>query len=220
MPVALRAVVEMIAAAALSALPSSSRVISTCRSSVDSREAPGRFQTFKKWGKRGGVQEHSLGDRPQRYAIVLPQHRHDQLLQILAYFCGRNIPSRPSGEQYRARIGLHPTPISLASRSRACCPRPCTPKATPRRTRRDWRPKTTTAAPRARQHPFRSGQISNPYVTRYRQPFASCAFSLPLPQQCSSRSTCHRSIEPERGREIGVPAFPSLPTRALPGLSV
>ena len=30
--------------------------------------------------------------------------------------------------------------------------------------------------------PFQVGQILNPYVTRYRQPFASCAFSIPLPQ--------------------------------------
>jgi hypothetical protein len=52
--------------------------------------------------------------------------------------------------------------------------------------------------------------ILNSYVARCRQTFASCAFSFPLPQQRSLRSTCHRSNEPERGRGIGVSAFPSL----------
>jgi hypothetical protein len=39
-----------------------------------------------------------------------------------------------------------------------------------------------TTAPRGSLHPFRSGQISNPYTTHYGSSFAFSAFSCPLPQ--------------------------------------
>jgi hypothetical protein len=47
-----------------------------------------------------------------------------------------------------------------------------------------------TTAPRGSLHPFRPGQISNPYAGYYRPPFAYSAFSYPLVQQIPSRVTC------------------------------
>lgn len=51
--------------------------------------------------------------------------------------------------------------------------------------------------------PYQIEANVDPYVTDYRQQFASCAFSFPLSQQCSSRFTCHGSNEPEHGEESG-----------------
>jgi hypothetical protein len=64
-----------------------------------------------------------------------------------------------------------------------------------------------TAAPRGSLHLFRSGQILNPYTTRYRSPFACSAFSYPLPQQFPSRVTCHRFSILKLWRRIGLTVF-------------
>lgn len=77
-----------------------------------------------------------------------------------------------------------------------------------------------TTAPRGSLHPFRSGQISNPYTTHYRSSFAFSAFSCPLPQQLPSRVTCRRLATLKQRREIGVTTFPILPARLFPDLSV
>ena len=47
-----------------------------------------------------------------------------------------------------------------------------------------------TTAPHGSLHPFRSGQILNPYASYYRPPFALSAFSYPLVQQIPLQVTC------------------------------
>jgi hypothetical protein len=48
-----------------------------------------------------------------------------------------------------------------------------------------------TVAPRGSQHAFASGQILNPYATRYRQPFAFSTVPYPLTRQVVLRLPCH-----------------------------
>jgi hypothetical protein len=57
------------------------------------------------------------------------------------------------------------------------------------------------------QHPFGSGQILNPYATRYRPPFACSTFSYPLVQQFPLRVTCRGPDELRRWQTIGLTVF-------------
>jgi hypothetical protein len=65
----------------------------------------------------------------------------------------------------------------------------------------------TTTAPRGSLHPFGSGQILNPYATRYRPPFACSIFSYPLVQQFPLRVTCRGLDELRRWQTIGLTVF-------------
>ena len=69
----------------------------------------------------------------------------------------------------------------------------------------------TTTTPRGSLHPFRSGQISNPYPGRYSPAFAFSTIPYPLPQQLPLRVTCH--LFSLRWRRIGLTTFPSIPKR-------
>lgn len=77
---------------------------------------------------------------------------------------------------------------------------------------------SATDAPRGSLHPFRSGQILNPYAIDYGPPFAYSAIPYPLLQQPPSRLACLDSDVLESRRRIGLTTFPSLPTRIRPGL--
>ena len=63
------------------------------------------------------------------------------------------------------------------------------------------------------QHAFASGQILNPYVTNYRQPFAISTILYPLTQRVALRLPCLRAEA--RGQMMGLTTFPELPTRAV-----
>ena len=64
-----------------------------------------------------------------------------------------------------------------------------------------------TTAPHGSLHPFRSGQILNPYASHYSPPFAFSAFSYPLPQQLALRRTCHDFNSPRSWRRVGLTVF-------------
>jgi hypothetical protein len=63
-----------------------------------------------------------------------------------------------------------------------------------------------TTAPRGSLHPFRLGQILNPYAARYRPPFAFSAFSYPLAQRLPLRVACH-SQNAGVGGQLGLTVF-------------
>ena len=63
------------------------------------------------------------------------------------------------------------------------------------------------------QHAFASGQILNPYVTDYRQPFAFSKILYPLTQRVALRLPCLRAEA--RGQMVGFTTFPDLSTCAV-----
>jgi len=75
----------------------------------------------------------------------------------------------------------------------------------------DLRHGSATDAPRGGLHPFRSGQILNPYAVDYRPPFAFSAIPYPLPQQLALRLACLASL-PKPRQGIGLTTFLELPT--------
>ena len=72
---------------------------------------------------------------------------------------------------------------------------------------------SATVAPSGSGHAFASGQILNPYATRYRQPFAFSTIPYPLIQQVALRLPCQRACA--CWQTVGLTTFPDLPTWAI-----